>query len=350
MNWLIIITLSITIWILLQIYGTLVSIFARKRDVGARYGRGRYALVTGASSGIGLAMVRRLRAQHVPVCAVCLADGDADALEAELDAGNAGAAEEAPSMVVRTDLATEAGVRAVLQRTASLNVGLCVLCAGSGYARALEEFGRAPTQLARYLHLNVTQTLALASHFYARWCAQGARGGLVLVSSAMALLPAAHCELYCAAKAALARFALALAPAARAHRIDVLALAPGAVVGTHFFDRVPVAAPPRGTRPARPVSLLRPVLALGQRPEAVVDAVLRALGRPGATVVDTGLLGVAVRLAAQLLGPNTLAALAHTAVWGAHALFGWFDDYITLPPQQPLPEESFSENRDNDEK
>ena len=327
MGWIGVVCAVLLLWVFVQVYATVVAYVAPKRDVGARYGRGRYAVVTGASSGIGREVVRRLRAQHVPVCAVCLADAAADALDAQLRASNDAA--EAPSFVLRADLATHAGVRAVCRRTAALDVGLCVLCAGSGYARALEQVGCAQDWLAHYLHTNVTQTLALAAHFYARWRGAQQRGGIVLMSSAMALLPAAHCELYCASKAALARFALALAPAARAAHIDVLAMAPGAVLGTHFFDSVP--------RTPQPVSLLRPVLALGQSTETLVDAMFRALGRPGVTVVDTGLLGVAVRLATQLLGPNAVAALAHAFVWGAHSLFGCFDDYITLPPQCDLP-------------
>lgn len=332
MGWVCAVCVGLVLWVLVQVYATVVACVAPRRDVGARYGRGRYAVVTGASSGIGREVVRRLRAQHVPVCAVCLDDAAADALEADLRASSDGFA-ETPSIVVRADLATHAGVRAVCRRTETLDVGLCVLCAGSGYARALEQVGRAQDWLARYVHANVTQTVALAAHFYARWRTAQQRGGIVLMASAMALLPAAHCELYCASKAALAEFALALAPAARAAGIDVLAMAPGAVLGTHFFDSVPHA-------PARPVSLLRPVLALGQSTESLVDAMFRALGRPGVTVVDAGILGVAVRLATQALGPNAVAALAHVFVWGTHSLFGWFDDYVTLPPQHDLPLDS----------
>ena len=307
--------LLLLLWLLVQLYATIASWVRRPCNIAARYGPGRAALVTGASSGIGLEVVRRLVAQRVPVCAVCLPNAAADALEAELETAS-------QCMVVRADLSEPQGVERVLSETRDLDVGFAVLCAGGGYARELEHVGSDPQWIERYLHTNVTQTLVLATALYSRWVAAGRAGGLVLMSSAMALMPASHSELYCASKAALASFAASLAPAARAHRIDVHALSPGAVLGTRFFDSVP-----------RHVSVLRPVLALGQPVTAAVDSLMRVVGTPFAAVVDTGAVGVAARLAHQLLGANVLAAAAYAFVWGLNSLFGWFADYVVLPQQ-----------------
>ena len=323
----------VVIWLIVVLYATIVSCVCRQRDIGARYGHGRYALVTGASCGIGLEVVRRLRKQHVPVVAVCLADDAADALENELNAERT--AEESPCMVIRTDLSKAEGLQDVFGRTAELDVGFCVLCAGGGYANELEHVGSRTEWMESYLHTNVTQTIAIASHFYSRWVNSKVRGGLVLMSSAMAIMPASHCELYCASKAALAAFASSLASTARSHNIDVLAMSPGAVVGTHFFDNIPRT---NGSM----VSLLRIVFSTGQSVSSLVDAMFRCIGRWGVTVVDTGFVGVGVRVAAQLLGPNALATAAHVVIWGSHALFGWFNDYVTLPPQPSSVEQTDS--------
>ena len=328
------IAIVVVVWLIVVLYATIVSCFCPQRDIGARYGRGRYALVTGASCGIGLEVVRRLRKQHVPVVAVCLADGAADDLENELEEGKT--EEESPSIVIRTDLSKREGLEEVFGRTAGLDVGFCVLCAGGGYANELEHVGSRTEWMESYLHTNVTQTIAIASHFYSRWIDSNARGGIVLMSSAMAIMPASHCELYCASKAALAAFASSLASTARSHNIDVLAMSPGAVVGTHFFDNVP-------RTDGSMVSLLRIVFATGQSVSSLVDAMFRCIGRWGVTVVDTGFVGVGVRVAAQLLGPNALATAAYIVIWGTHSLFGWFNDYVTLPPQTTSVAETDSE-------
>ena len=48
----------------------------------------------------------------------------------------------------------------------------------------------------------------------------------------------------------------------------------------------------------------------------------RCIGRCGVTVVDTGLLGIAIRIAIQIFGPNAVASIIYIIVWGTHSLFG----------------------------
>ncbi len=91
-------------------------------------GAGRVAVVTGAGSGIGLALSHAFAAQG---CSVVLADVQADALDA---AARAVAEHGVETLAVRTDVSDRVQIDALVQATLDRFGGVHVLCNNAGVA------------------------------------------------------------------------------------------------------------------------------------------------------------------------------------------------------------------------
>jgi NAD(P)-dependent dehydrogenase (short-subunit alcohol dehydrogenase family) len=206
----------------------LISIQERIFDV-----RGVRAIVTGAASGLGLAM-----AEVLADCGarVTLADVDAERLES-VTAGLGGAAR---SFVV--DVADEQQVRALVDDVVAAEGGLDVVFANAGIA-SVPGFGvdggqgLATVESAdwdRVLGVNLSGVLFTMKHAAAVMKRQGS-GRIVVTSSAAGLKPEpAVCYGYAASKAAVLNVvrhaALELAP----HGVLVNAICPGPFKGTRI--------------------------------------------------------------------------------------------------------------------
>ena len=305
-------TLVLLVLLSFHLYPTLVSLFCREQDLWKKYGRhGEWAVVTGASGGIGRLFVERLLSQGFKVLGVSFPDEHARDLETHINSSY-------PRGVFRSlevDLACPGLAERLAEATQGMEVSVVVSNAGAGYAKPFDKLE--DEWVESYVASNAAAHARVARFFYARMSKGGA---IVFTSSSMAHMPASHSELYCASKAFVERLALSLAPAAAERGVDVLAVLPGAVVGTRFFDSVP-----------RGVSFLRLFVALGQRPQAVVKTVLRTVGRFGVTTVDSGVLGVLMRLADVALSGNGFSGLFRLLVWKLSPLVGDpFADYKSI--------------------
>jgi len=168
----------------------------------------RRVLVTGASSGIGLAMVRRLAAQGAEV----LATGQR--------AQSALPADFPDCRYLPLDL-TEAAGRAKLVAAAGGRLDRAVLNAGAGHYRPLAS--ETPEAVARVMALNFATPVALARALLPALEAAGGRLGLV---GSVAWKGAAGMPVYAASKGALDGFGRALASEWRG-RVAVRVLHPG---------------------------------------------------------------------------------------------------------------------------
>ncbi|MCF6524802.1 SDR family oxidoreductase [Streptomyces sp. JJ36] len=136
---------------------------------------GPWALVTGASSGIGRAFAEHLAAQGLHVVLVARR-GD---LLHEL--GRRLSAEHGVShRVVVTDLSLPAGASAVVEAVADLDVGLLVSNAGSARPGAFLDTD--PVDLQRAFTLHASTPMVLTRALGPRMVARG-RGGIVLTSA-----------------------------------------------------------------------------------------------------------------------------------------------------------------------
>jgi short-subunit dehydrogenase len=187
------------------------------------------ALVTGASSGIGLELAREFVAHGHDVIAAA-EDADIARVPAELGSDGSGAV-----MPLQIDLATRQGVDQLLQRVRGIGapIGAAAINAGVGVSGAFVD-----TDLDAHLdliRLNVSGAVQLAHGLLRDMVAQG--GGAVLFSSSIAAtMPGPYASTYNASKAFLLSFAEALRVELADAGVTVTALMPGPT-DTEFFAR-----------------------------------------------------------------------------------------------------------------
>lgn len=230
---------------------------------------GSFALVTGASAGIGKAIARGLAARRVPQLLVARSADRLEALAAGLRASS-GVAVEALAL----DLAAEGAAERLFAATegAGRPVGLLVNNAGFGWYGPQEEQGLERT--LRMLRLNVLALVEATDRFLVPMRAR--KSGYVLnVASTAAFLPVPYMSVYAATKAFVLSFSHALHEELRGSGIVVTALCPGTT--RTDFHRVAGLAPGERVR--------FPSLSA----EAVAEAGLRGLARGKAVVVPNPL-------------------------------------------------------------
>jgi uncharacterized protein len=189
-----------------------------QRSFAKRYGP--WALVAGASEGIGEGFARQLAAQGLGVVLLARRQAPLDTLAETLR--RAGTA-------VRTlaiDLTCADLVEQVSRVTHDLDVGLVVYNAGADHGADM--FLHRPMEHALGLmHLNCRGPLLLTHHFGARMVERGA-GGIVLVTSMSAAAGCARNVVYSATKAFELNLAEGLWAEFQPRGVDVMACVAGA--------------------------------------------------------------------------------------------------------------------------
>ena len=191
----------------------------RQQRFAAKYGP--WAVVTGASDGIGREIACRLAEAGLNVMLVARRRQPMDTLAAELGAGHG-----VQTRVVAADLGSAGEVAAVLQAARDLDVGLLVAAAGFGSSGAFVD-GVAEVE-ANMIDVNCRAVAVMAQHFAQRFVARR-RGGLVLMSSLVAFQGVPRAANYAATKAYVQALAEALAVELKPSGVDVVAAAPGPV-------------------------------------------------------------------------------------------------------------------------
>ena len=181
--------------------------------------KGKTALVTGGSRGIGAAVVRRLAEDGAAVAINYRAQAEAaEGIAAEItEAGGS-------AVAVRGDVSVPEDVRRVVSESADRLGGLDILVSSAG----IEHFGAletlTPEDFDRIYHTNVRGQL-LATQHAVRHMGEGGR--VVLTSSVSASRSFLHHTLYASSKAAVEAMVLNLAPELGARGITINAVAPG---------------------------------------------------------------------------------------------------------------------------
>ncbi|MFH1138082.1 MAG: SDR family oxidoreductase [Pseudomonadota bacterium] len=159
--------------------------------------RGRYCLVTGAASGIGLELARALAGEGAHLVLVDL-PGARERLESLAEELRRGRGVEAA--VITRDLALDDGPREVYEQARALNVPVDVLVNNAGLM-AYGLFHDIPLEKSeRLVKVNVTAYLALMRLFLPDMIARG-RGRVLNVCSVAAFQATAFHAVYGAAKA-----------------------------------------------------------------------------------------------------------------------------------------------------
>ena len=136
---------------------------------------GPWAVVTGASSGIGREAAHQLAANGFNLVLVARRKPMLDDVGQEL-----GRAHGISYRAIEADLSTEAGQRGVVEGTSDLDVGLLVANAGVGQPGNFLAFEEA--DLRRVAQLNGVSYMYLAHAFGRRFAARG-KGGILLGSA-----------------------------------------------------------------------------------------------------------------------------------------------------------------------
>jgi short-subunit dehydrogenase len=182
---------------------------------------GPWALVTGASDGIGQAFAHHLAAEGFNLVLVARRERALSALAVDL-----GQAHGVQCRVLPADLSDLEMVHRLADATADLDVGLLVAAAGFGTSGPfLQGDLGVETEM---VDLNCTSVAALAWHMGPRLVKRG-RGGVVFLSSLLAFHGTAHAANYAATKAYVQALAEGLRVEWAAHGVDVIASAPGPI-------------------------------------------------------------------------------------------------------------------------
>ena len=231
---------------------------------------GPWAVVAGASEGIGSAFARALAARGLSLVLVARRPAPLAALAASLDV---------PTVTVAADLASAAGREAVYAATRSLEVGLVV--ANAAYAPSGQFVDLSAADVHAIVALNCGALVGLAHH-YLPPMVRRRRGGLIVMSSAAGLQGGPLLSTYAASKAFGAVLAEGLWWELRPHGVDVLTCVAGAV-STPGLSRASQRAAP-GT----------------VTPDAVAAAALAGLGR-GPRVVPGRFMRLSTALMSRVM-------------------------------------------------
>ncbi len=239
---------------------------------------GQWAVITGASSGIGEEFARQIAKARINVVLAARRRDSLEAVGLEL--------KDQYGVFVRIvacDLAAREGVAELIAATTDLDVGLLINNAGTASAGAF--IWHEAHALEQTIQLNVLASTELAHHF-ARRFAKRSRGGIVFAGSTFAYQGVPFFATYAASKAYTVALAEALHVETKSQGVDVMVLSPGPTrtamkdMPGFDFDRMPL-------KWMDPPAVVRAGLkALGRRPAVVagwVNRLMAAFGRHVAT-------------------------------------------------------------------
>ncbi len=195
------------------------------QSVSQRYGP--WALVTGASSGIGREIAIQLANKKLNII---LVGRDITALDI-----TAAMVRQAGThaKVVCADFENSAAVSSVIAAATEHEVGLLVPAAGFGEGGSFLHSNLSVQHAMQ--QVNITAVMALTHHFANQMVARQ-RGGIIFISSMLAFHGAPFSANYAATKAYIQSFGEALAVELKPSGIDVLVSAPGPT-STGFANR-----------------------------------------------------------------------------------------------------------------
>lgn len=249
-------------------------------DVGTW--RGDWALVTGASEGLGEAFARRLAKESLSLVLVARGEERLRALAAELEASHG-----ISTLVLARDLSTPGAAEELVGavRSRGIRVRLLINNAASIQVAPLER--TPPETLLRTIHLNVATVVQLCSLFHPD-LASYPRSAILNVASIAAHFATPLMANYSATKAFLKSFGMSLFAEWISHGIVVQTLLPG-VINTNM-----------NVRARYPKEVLENIVKGngGQKPETVVAISMKGLACGEPLVYTRWQDGWMVRLAA----------------------------------------------------
>ncbi len=243
---------------------------------------GPWAIVAGASEGLGQAWCRRLAERGLNVFLIARREGPLRAEAAEIERLTG-----VRTAVLATDLAAADATELITAATRDFDVGFLVY--NAAYSDVAEFLSQSDDSCRLTVDLNIRGVLLLTRSVAKRLVARG-RGGIVLMSSMSGWQGSALMSTYGASKAFITVFGESLWSELRPRGVDVQVCVAGATRTPNFVARTPES---------------KQSGAFPMTPNAVVDAALAKLGK-GPTVI-TGGVNRAVHFVLNKLAPRSAA-------------------------------------------
>ena len=186
-----------------------------------------WALVTGASSGLGAEFTRQLAAKKLNIILVARRRNRLEQLAGEIESAHG-----IQTRIIDADLTADGECSRVIRETEDLEVGLLVNNAGYGmfgYYHLLE-----PERQVNMTILNCVVPVLLTNHYLPKMIERG-RGGLIFLASTAGYQATASFGTYGATKAFNLMLGESLWQECGRYGVDSLAVSPG-VTRTEFTD------------------------------------------------------------------------------------------------------------------
>jgi short-subunit dehydrogenase len=191
--------------------------------------KNEWALVTGASSGLGIELARGLAARGSSVVLTARRAGPMEKLAVELRSQHG-----VEVVVEALDLAGPQAAEALLARLDGRGISPKVLINNAGFGLSGAFMDQEPEQLRAMLQLDIVALTELSQLFGKRMAADGG-GHILLVASMAAYNPTPMLAAYGAAKAYVLSLGISLNVELAAKNVGVTVLSPG-LMETGFFE------------------------------------------------------------------------------------------------------------------
>lgn len=269
--------------------------------------RDKFAVVTGASTGIGAAITERLAASGAHLVLVARSAGKLDEAAERLSRRHGVTVRAVP-----LDLATADAPTRLAKTLADEGIEVEMLVNNAGVSTQGPVLDGDPARFRSLIDVNVTALTELTTLLMPAMVARG-HGAVVNIASTGGYIPAPYLAVYAATKAYVVSFTRALWAETRSTGVRVVAVSPG-----------PTKTPmnPRGTRSA----------------EAVAATVLRALSGTGPAVVDGRTNALTALLFGRLLPTRLSLAIARRIMATGRKDVAPTPVGEPVPPRQEAPE------------
>lgn len=188
----------------------------------------KFAVVTGASSGIGYEFTKILLENNYNVLAVA---DESDIMECAKNLSS----DEGKVTPLKADLSTNEGVMQVCEKLLEFKRPVDLLFLNAGFAVHGNFIENDLEEELKLLNLNIVSVVHLARHLVPKMVEQGS-GRVLITSSISALMPGPLFATYAASKAFLLSFSEALHKELEETGVTVTAVMPGPT-DTEFFSR-----------------------------------------------------------------------------------------------------------------
>lgn len=265
-------------------------IWNKEQNLKKKY-NAEWALVTGASSGIGRALTEKLASQGISVVMVALDDDLLKNFHNEISS-------QYPNLKFRAigcDLGTDTYMQKIIQNTEDIQISL--LFNNAGYV-LIGLFADTPLEkILKNIECNQISAVKITHHFLNKMISAKIRGCVTFTSSSSGYLAAPTTSMYVSTKIFLTNFACSLAGEVISDGIDVLVIQPSPV-DTNFYK----------AEKMDKHDTLRFFGRHGQSPTVIAQTIFSSVGRGGPNR-DQGVITFGVKILMKIIDYNLLALM-----------------------------------------